>query len=190
MAKGARNAASASTVTNNNMPEDNIASKKLVATSGPGRSRKSGANGTGTGKDSSANAMNGTQDHGEKLSNGVIGGINGNLKDQSPWHASPRPTLHLYRRTYRLSTPSSYASPRASTVLSHGIGKLSPSMARPRAKQRVPKETLALAVRKHFNALPVNENEAVVNTLYKARTNEKHLRLRFPATRPDLKQGC
>jgi len=52
----------------------------------------------------------------------------------------------------------------------------------------VPKETLALAVRKHFNALPVNENEAVVNTLYKARTSEKDLRIRFPATRPNLQQ--
>ena len=43
-------------------------------------------------------------------------------------------------------------------------------MARPRSKQRIPKEQLAVAVRKHFNALPVNENEAIVNTLYKART--------------------
>jgi hypothetical protein len=28
-----------------------------------------------------------------------------------------------------------------------------------------------MAVRKHFNASAVNENDAVVNTLYKARTN-------------------
>jgi hypothetical protein len=43
-------------------------------------------------------------------------------------------------------------------------------MARARAKRRVTKEVLALAVRKHFNALPVNESDAIVHSLYKART--------------------
>lgn len=39
-----------------------------------------------------------------------------------------------------------------------------------RRKHRVSKAELAQAVRKHFNALAVNEAEAVVNTLYVART--------------------
>jgi hypothetical protein len=38
-------------------------------------------------------------------------------------------------------------------------------------KRRIQREGLAMAVRKHFNASAVNENDAVVNTLYKARTN-------------------
>jgi hypothetical protein len=38
-------------------------------------------------------------------------------------------------------------------------------------KRRIQREGLAMAVRKHFNASAVNENDAVVNTLYKARTS-------------------
>jgi hypothetical protein len=43
-------------------------------------------------------------------------------------------------------------------------------MARPRSKRRVAKEQLALTVRKHFNSLPVNENEVLVDLLYKVKT--------------------
>jgi hypothetical protein len=89
---------------------------------------------------------------------------------QTPWLQASIPILHEYRRAYRLKIPSSYSSPRAQAVLNSGIGTLSPSMARARSKQRVSKEQLATAVRKHFNSLPVNENDAIVNTLYKART--------------------
>ena len=42
-------------------------------------------------------------------------------------------------------------------------------MARPKAKRRVPKDQLALAVRKNFNALGVNETDVIVDMLYKAR---------------------
>jgi len=185
MAKGARTATSATTAANNHVPEEVVVSKKVPAATGTGRNRKPVVNGTGNGKEL---ATNGTPDLQTKLVNGNIGAVSVTSKDQSPWTQSSRQTLHLYRRTYRLTQPSCHASLRAAAVLTSGIGKLSPSMARPRAKQRVPKETLALAVRKHFNALPVNENEAVVNTLYKARTSEKDLRLRFPATRPNVQQ--
>jgi len=164
-------------------------SKKLPAATGTGRNRKPVVNGTGNGNGNGKELVtNGTNDQQAKLANGNIVALSSSAKEQSPWTQSSRQTLHLYRRTYRLAQPSCHASLRAAAVLSSGIGKLSPSMARPRAKQRVPKETLALAVRKHFNALPVNENEAVVNTLYKARTSEKDLRIRFPATRPNLQQ--
>jgi hypothetical protein len=55
-------------------------------------------------------------------------------------------------------------------VLSHGIGKYSPTMARPKTKRRAPKEQLAMAVRKNFNALAVNETEVIVDLLYKVKT--------------------
>jgi hypothetical protein len=44
-------------------------------------------------------------------------------------------------------------------------------MARPKTKRRVPKEQLAMAVRKNFNALPVNETDVIVDLLYKVKNN-------------------
>jgi hypothetical protein len=43
-------------------------------------------------------------------------------------------------------------------------------MAQPRNKRRVPRDQLALTVRKHFNSLPANENEVLVDLLYKVKT--------------------
>jgi hypothetical protein len=42
-------------------------------------------------------------------------------------------------------------------------------MARPKTKRRVQKEQLALAVRKNFNALGVNETDVIVDLLYKVK---------------------
>jgi hypothetical protein len=52
-------------------------------------------------------------------------------------------------------------------------------MARLRNKRRVPKEQLALTVRKHFNSLPVNENEVLVDLLYKVKTKGKQITIKF-----------
>lgn len=46
---------------------------------------------------------------------------------------------------------------------------MSPTMARPKAKRRVQKEQLALAVRKNFNALGVTESDVIVDWLYKSK---------------------
>jgi Sin3 binding region of histone deacetylase complex subunit SAP30 len=54
-------------------------------------------------------------------------------------------------------------------ILDSGIGKNSPTMSRAKKKRRISKEQLALAVRKNFNAQPVNENEAIVELLYRIR---------------------
>jgi histone deacetylase complex subunit SAP30 len=54
-------------------------------------------------------------------------------------------------------------------VFNQGIGRLSPTMARPKAKRRVHKDQLALAVRKNFNALGVTESDVIVDWLYKAK---------------------
>ena len=84
-----------------------------------------------------------------------------------------RETLHVYRTAYRLPCPSSFKNPHATAIFSYGIGKQSPTMARQRSKRRIVKEQLALQVRKTFNDRPVNENETVVDTLYKIRNKGK-----------------
>ena len=52
-------------------------------------------------------------------------------------------------------------------------------MARQRSKRRISKEQLALVARKNFNAQPVNENEAIVELLYRIRTKGESGRRRF-----------
>lgn len=96
-----------------------------------------------------------------------------------PWTAQDRALLQGYRRAYRLDTPSSFKHPLSPVVLGSGIGKYSPTMARPVAKRRVPKEQLALVVRKNFNAASVNESDVIVDLLYKVKTQDKGFRARF-----------
>lgn len=96
---------------------------------------------------------------------------------QIPWSTQDRALLQGYRRAYRLDTPSSFKHSLSPVVLGSGIGKYSPTMARPIAKRRVPKEQLALAVRKNFNAGSVNESDVIVDLLYKAKTQGTHLLL-------------
>jgi histone deacetylase complex subunit SAP30 len=90
---------------------------------------------------------------------------------QISWNAQDRALLQGYRRTYRLDTPSSFKNPLSPAVLGSGIGKYSPTMARPKSKRRVPKDQLALAVRKNFNATGVSETEVLVHLLYKVKNN-------------------
>jgi hypothetical protein len=59
-----------------------------------------------------------------------------------------------------------------------GIGRHSPTMARQRDKRRVPKDQLALAVRKHFNSAAVNEIDVVVEVIYRVKNQGKHGSLR------------
>lgn len=75
--------------------------------------------------------------------------------------------LHEYRYAYRLNTPSAFSNPHNELVLSRGIGKMSPTMARRKDRRRQSKEQLTHAVRKHFNGIGIQENEVVVDFLYK-----------------------
>jgi hypothetical protein len=50
-----------------------------------------------------------------------------------------------------------------------GIGRFSPTMARPRDQRRQSKEELGTAIRKHFNGLGIHENEVIVDFLYKVK---------------------
>jgi len=84
-------------------------------------------------------------------------------------------TLHKYRHAYRLNVPSATRGFN-NIVLSTGSGKKSPS----RVRSRISRDTLATAVRKNFNAQPIQENEVIVNFLYSVKNQDKHFRLRFP----------
>ena len=94
---------------------------------------------------------------------------------QIDWSAVDTPTLHAYRHLYRLETPSAFKSTFNQMVLSNpGIGRLSPTMiGRSREKRRVGKEQLALAVRKHFNDMPVVEMDVIPEFLNRAQNDRK-----------------
>lgn len=102
-----------------------------------------------------------------------------------PWSSMDRELLQAYRSAYRLDTPSSFKSPLSHIILNNSsVGKNSPTMTRKKSKRRVTKDQLALAVRKNFNALAVNENDVIVNTLYTVRLQDKPFRMRFAPERP------
>ena len=94
---------------------------------------------------------------------------------QINWSAAETRTLHAYRHLYRLQTPSAFKSTFNQMVLSNpGIGRLSPTMVgRTREKRRVGKEQLALAVRKHFNAMAVAEMDVIPEFLNRAQNDRK-----------------
>ncbi|KAI5813870.1 hypothetical protein BZA77DRAFT_250873 [Pyronema omphalodes] len=93
-----------------------------------------------------------------------------------PWDDIPLDVLHKYRMAYRLPVPSASQSFNH-IVLSSGIGKKSPS----RVRARTSKEQLATAVRKNFNAQPIQENDVIVNFLYSVKNQvDKKFKLLFP----------
>merc|ERR1712137_631222 len=70
----------------------------------------------------------------------------GNIK----WSSQESSVLQGYRRAYRLDCPSSFKNPLSHVVLNQGIGRMSPTMARPKGKRRVHKDQLGMAARKSF----------------------------------------
>jgi histone deacetylase complex subunit SAP30 len=89
---------------------------------------------------------------------------------QMQWSTLDPAILHSYRHAYHLNTPSAFTNEYNHLILSRpGIGRLSPTMARHRDQRRQSKDQLANAVRKHFNGLGIQENEVVVDFLYKVR---------------------
>lgn len=90
---------------------------------------------------------------------------------QLQWTTFERDILHAYRREHRLNTPSSFSNPYRQWILSQpsGIGLHSPTMVRRQQARRQSKDKLALAVRKHFNGMGVQENDVIVDFIYKIR---------------------
>jgi histone deacetylase complex subunit SAP30 len=92
------------------------------------------------------------------------------LQAQFTWAQEDLSLLQQYRAAHRMETPSAFNSIRNQFILSNpGIGRQSPTMARRKAKRKVPKEQLAMAVRKNFNDAAVNEIDVMVDLLYKVR---------------------
>lgn len=101
------------------------------------------------------------------------------------WSSLDPAILHSYRHAYRLSSAAAFSHPYNQIILTNsGIGKHSPTMARPKDRRRVGKEQLALAVRKNFNGLGIQEGEVVVDFLYKVRWQDKNFRMRFTPSLP------
>ncbi|KAG5939927.1 hypothetical protein E4U53_007703 [Claviceps sorghi] len=90
------------------------------------------------------------------------------------WSSFEREFLHSYRREHQLSVPASYVSTFHHTVLSRpgSVGQYSPTMVRKSQTQRQSKDGLAKAVRKHFNGLGVQENDVIVDLIYKIRSQK------------------
>ncbi|KAF0644898.1 hypothetical protein NXS19_013389 [Fusarium pseudograminearum] len=88
-----------------------------------------------------------------------------------PWALFERNVLHAYRREHRLNTPTSFSSPYCQWILSqpNSVGLHSPTMVRRRQARRQSKDQLALSVRKHFNGMGVQENDVIVDFIYKIR---------------------
>jgi hypothetical protein len=91
------------------------------------------------------------------------------LLKQIKWSSQESSVLQGYRRAYRLDCPSSFKNPLSHVVLNQGIGRMSPTMSRPKSKRRVHKDQLGLAVKKSFNSQAVTESDVIVDWLYKSK---------------------
>ncbi|KAL6881214.1 hypothetical protein J3F83DRAFT_721455 [Trichoderma novae-zelandiae] len=91
-----------------------------------------------------------------------------------PWTSFERRCLHAYVREHELTTPASYSSSFHNWVLSRpgSLGLYSPTMVRKQQIKRQSKDQLALAVRKHFNGLGIQENDVIVDFIYKVRNHQ------------------
>jgi histone deacetylase complex subunit SAP30 len=88
---------------------------------------------------------------------------------QIKWSSQDSSVLQGYRRAYRLDCPSSFKNPLSHVVLNQGIGRMSPTMSRPKGKRRVHKDQLGMAVKKSFNSQAVTESDVIVDWLYKSK---------------------
>jgi histone deacetylase complex subunit SAP30 len=105
-----------------------------------------------------------------QASDGVSQRQKADLNAQFTWAQEDLSLLQQYRAAHRMETPSAFNSIRNQFLLNNpGIGRQSPTMARRKAKRKVPKEQLAMAVRKNFNDAAVNEIDVMVDLLYKVR---------------------
>jgi histone deacetylase complex subunit SAP30 len=93
---------------------------------------------------------------------------------QINWPAFDRSVLHAYSREHRLNTATSFTCSYHECLLTQpgGIGMYSPTMARKkRHARRQNKDNLAMAVRKHFNGVGIQENDVIVDFIYKIKVD-------------------
>lgn len=55
-------------------------------------------------------------------------------------------------------------------------------MVRKKTKKIVPKEQLAVVVRRHFHGLPMNEQEVIGDLIYTVKNQDKVFKMRFTPT--------
>lgn len=86
---------------------------------------------------------------------------------QIEWFKMDTATLLAYRNLHHLDVPASFTNAFNERMLTRsGIGQLSPTMARHKARQRVGKARLALAVKKSFNNAMVSELDIITTFAY------------------------
>lgn len=108
------------------------------------------------------------------------------MPPQISWSTEQTQLLHAYRSAYGVEAPSAMKSALSTALLTiPGIGQHSPTMARAKDKRRTGKEQLALAVRKHFNSLAVNETDVVVDFLYSVKFQGRWLHISDPERHVD-----
>ncbi|KAL8742046.1 MAG: hypothetical protein Q9190_005409 [Brigantiaea leucoxantha] len=83
------------------------------------------------------------------------------------WATLETSMLNAYRQAHRLGTPPAFGSSFNYRILSRrGIGQYSPTMARQKARRRINRDNLALAVKKDFNDAMASEPECITSFLY------------------------
>jgi histone deacetylase complex subunit SAP30 len=93
---------------------------------------------------------------------------------QNPWLNAPSHVLERYRTAYRLDVASAFYNSATQHLLNNRVGLKSPTMAGGRVeKRRQPKRGLAEAIKKHFDTIPINEEQVIARFLYKTRTKGK-----------------
>ena len=86
---------------------------------------------------------------------------------QIEWSKMDTSVLLAYRNLHRLDAPASFINPYNERMLTRpGIGQFSPTMARLKARQRVGKVKLAMAIKKSFNNAMVSELDIITTFTY------------------------
>ena len=95
-------------------------------------------------------------------------------QSQIDWSKMEASVLLAYRNLYQLDIPPPFANSYKERMLTRpGIGLLSPTMARQKARQRVSKAKLVMAVKKSFNNAMVHELDTITSLTYSVHNKGK-----------------
>ncbi|KAL8798312.1 MAG: hypothetical protein Q9182_006773, partial [Xanthomendoza sp. 2 TL-2023] len=99
------------------------------------------------------------------------------------WSKMDTSVLNAYRQLHRLQVPAAFDSISNERVLSRtGVSRRSPTMVIHRARRKISKEQLALAVKKDFNDAMVNELESITTFIYSIHNQgEAAIKVHYPS---------
>lgn len=88
------------------------------------------------------------------------------------WPSIDRHFLQKYRRSHRMTTPTSFVTDYHQWVLDRpgSIGTQSPTMRRNKTFRRQSRDELAGILRKHYNSQAIQENDVLVDFVHKVTT--------------------